>query len=201
MKRFDKLFVAFKYFLVGRKYYLALKALEFARNYHSGLRKDGNTPAFEHQLEIAMYLSTLQNLPNEEVVYAVALLHDVMEDFEISKEEMEQRFGKEVTDSVWLLTKKYKGNKKDTDQYFNDIAKNPIAALVKGADRIHNVQSMLNVFSKEKQEKYLEEVETYFLPMIKKAKYAFPEHSGAYFNIQHMLKSQTELFRAILKKS
>ena len=201
MKRFDKLFVAFKYFLMGRKYFLALKALEFARNHHCGLRKDGNTPEFQHQLEIAMYLSTLPNLPQEEVVYTVAILHDVMEDYEVSPEEMEKRFGKEVMDTVWLLTKKYKGNKKDEKQYFKDISENAIAALVKGADRIHNVQSMLNVFSKEKQAKYLEEVEQNFLPMIKQAKYRFPEHSGAFFNIQHMLKSQVDLFRAILKKN
>lgn len=201
MSRFEKLFVAFKYFLVGRKYYLALRALEFARTYHTGLRKNGETPEFQHQLEIAMYLSTLPNLPQEEIVYTVAILHDILEDYPVSKEEMTQKFGKEVLDIVWILTKKYQGSKKDEKQYFKDISENSIAALVKGADRIHNVQSMLNVFSKEKQAKYLEEVEQNFLPMIKQAKYRFPEHSGAFFNIQHMLKSQVDLFRAILKKS
>jgi len=30
--------------------------MEFARSYHAGLRKDGITPEFEHQLSIALYV-------------------------------------------------------------------------------------------------------------------------------------------------
>jgi (p)ppGpp synthase/HD superfamily hydrolase len=200
MDKFNKLFVSLKYFLYGRNYFLALKALEFARKYHQGVRKDGVTKEFQHQLEIALYCTTLSALPDEEKVLATALLHDVVEDYNVPREEIKLLFGEQIEEAVWILTKEFKGVKKSYDSYFNDISNNPIAAIVKGADRIHNVQTMLGVFSKEKQERYLEEVETYFLPMIKQAKYNFPEHSAAFFNIQHMLKSQVQLFKAILKK-
>jgi (p)ppGpp synthase/HD superfamily hydrolase len=200
MKKFDKLFTALKYYLIGKNYYKALKALQFAREHHSGFRKDGSTPEFHHQLAICMYLMTLKNVENEETVLITALLHDTIEDSHVSPEEMEEKFGKEVAQCVWLLTKQYKNEKKNTEAYFSDISKNAVASLVKGADRIHNVQTMINVFSKEKQIAYLKEVETYFLPMIKKAKYSFPEQGAAYYNIQHMLESQIQLFNAIHKK-
>lgn len=197
MKHFEKLFTALKYYLIGKNYYNALKALQFARTHHCGFRKDGSTPEFQHQLEICMYLMTLKDLENEETVLTTALLHDSIEDYEISIEEIETKFGKEVTKCVWLLTKQYKNQKKNMDLYFEEISKNPIASLVKGADRIHNVQSMIGVFSKEKQIKYIDEVEKCFLPMIKKAKSNFPSQGAAYFNIQHMLISQVHLVRAI----
>jgi len=58
---------------------------------------------------------------------------------------------------------------------------------------------MIGVFSKEKQKSYMKDVEDYFLPMIKKASYNFPNQTSAYFNIKHLLKSQLELIGASLK--
>jgi (p)ppGpp synthase/HD superfamily hydrolase len=193
MEKYNKLFVALKYYLYGRNYYTALKALEFARRYHTGTRKDGTTPAFLHQIEIALYITTLKDLKDEALSLTAALLHDVMEDYNISFQEMEGVFGKEITSIVWLLTKKHQGT-------VTELAKDPIASVVKGADRIHNIQTMIGVFSLEKQKKYAEEVQTRFLPMIKEAKRNFPEQSAAYFNIEHMLKSQLALITATHRK-
>ncbi len=199
-KNFDKLFISLKFYLLGRRYFTALKALDFARLKHSGLRKDGVTPEFQHQIEIALYLSTLRDVSHEESLLTVSLLHDVMEDFNISKDEMEARFGAELTKTVWLLTKKFNGIKKDYPSYFDAIGSDAIASLVKGADRINNVQTMVGVFSEEKQKEYIHEVETYFLPMLKRAKYNFPEQTAAYYNIIHILKSQVQLVKAIHAK-
>lgn len=38
--------------LVGAKYHRALKAMNFARQYHKGIRKDGVTPEFDHYPEM-----------------------------------------------------------------------------------------------------------------------------------------------------
>lgn len=200
MTSFNKLFISLKYYMLGRRYYVALKALDFARLKHYGTRKDGVTPEFQHQVEITLFLSTLKDVQNEEEVLAAALLHDVMEDYDISVHEMQGKFGKKLTDIVWLLTKKYQGKKKNLSEYFDLISSDPVASLVKGADRINNVQTMVGVFSKDKQQSYVLEVEQYFLPMIKRAKYQFPEQSAAYFNISHMLKSQVALVKAIHNK-
>lgn len=200
MNRFEKLFTALKYYLIGRDFVKAQKALQFARSYHTGKRKDKVTAEFQHQLEICMYLTTLKINPlMEEELLMVALLHDIMEDYGISMEEMEQKFGKSVTRRVWLLTKKYKGViTKPLELYFKDIADDEITSLAKGADRIHNLQTMIDVFSDEKQLSYVEEVEKYFLPMIKQAKYNFPEQGAAYFNIQLMLQNQIQLVKKSL---
>ena len=193
---FNKQFISLKFYLLGKRYFQALKALDFAKSYHTGKRLD-NAPEFQHQVQIALYLITLKDIANEELVLTVALLHDVMEDYDISREEMESRFGKVTADKVWLLTKFYKGEKKDLKKYFAAIALDPEASLAKGADRINNIQSMQGAFNFEKQKSYTAEVLERFLPMLKEAKYHFPEQSAAYFNIIHMLKSQVELLNAL----
>jgi (p)ppGpp synthase/HD superfamily hydrolase len=200
MPNYDKLFVSLKYYLLGKGYYNALKALDFARSHHTGLRKDKVTPEFQHQIEICLYILTLKNVNNEELVITASLLHDVQEDYGVTPAELESKFGKRVSEVVWLLTKKYQGKMKDPDFYFDEISKDPVASIVKGSDRIHNVQSMVGVFTKEKQQKYLTEVEKKFLPMIKRAKYNFPEQTEAYFNIMHMLKSQINLIQSSLQE-
>ena len=68
-------------------------------------------------------------------------------------------------------------------------------------DRINNIQSMTGVFSNEKQRKYIDEVNTHFIPMIKKSQNTFPEQTGAYFNGLYFLRSQIELIEATLEVS
>lgn len=196
-KDFDKLFTALKYYLLGKGYFIALKALDFAKHYHNGFRKDGVTPELQHQIEICLYITTLPDIQDEETALAAALLHDVMEDFDIEESVMVNKFGIEITREVRLLSKKYKGIKKSPEYYFHDIAASSVSSIVKGSDRIHNIQSMVGVFTFEKQRKYIDEVEQYFIPMLKDAKYNFPEQSKAYFNIIHMLRNQLELIKAL----
>ena len=73
-----------------------------------------------------------------------------------------------------------------------------IASITKLADRSHNLQTMPGVFTSEKQHAYLEEVETWFLPLGKTARRAFPRQFGAYENLKILLKCQCELINAIL---
>jgi hypothetical protein len=195
--RYDKLTGALAEYMSARGYARALAALEFARGYHRGRRKDGVTPEFQHQIEIALYLTTLKDLPDEEQTLTVALLHDVIEDYDvIDRAELARLFGADVERRVWLLTKTYRGEKKDPAAYFDAISRDPIASLVKGADRVHNLQSMVGVFTAEKQREYADEAERWFLPMLKDAERRFPEHVAAYRNIRHMIKSQLALIRA-----
>jgi nucleoside 2-deoxyribosyltransferase len=194
--RYEKLTGALAHYMTARGYARALAALDFARGCHRGRRKDGVTPELQHQVEIALYLTTLKDLPEEEQALTVALLHDVVEDYDIAPEEIERRFGADVARRVWLLTKTYRGEKKDPAAYFDAISRDPIASLVKGADRVHNLQSMVGVFPLDKQREYADEAERLFLPMLKDAERRFPHHGAAYRNIRHMIKSQLTLIRA-----
>lgn len=78
----------------GRGYHRGLKALSFAELYHTGTRKDGYTPEFHHQIIICFTIINLRGIEAiEEECLVCALLHDVMEDYDISFDEMANKFG------------------------------------------------------------------------------------------------------------
>lgn len=192
--RYEKLGVSLRYFLLGRGYYEAARALEFGAKYHTGTRKDGITPEFQHQIEICHYVRTLlPSLQYPEETLIAAILHDTDEDYPECRHELQREFTERTVTSVLLLNK----HGKTKDHYFNTIAEDPIASIVKGADRTHNLQSMIGVFTAEKQIKYVEEVETYFLPMLKNARRKFPQQEPAYENVKHLLNTQIELIREL----
>ena len=198
MDVFQKKHILMRGWLLGRGYYLASTAMDFAGGFHKHTRKAGVTPEFAHQIQIAHYTRTLSaSLMDPERVLAAAFLHDVCEDYDVGFEEIEERFGKAIRQPVQLLTKKYRGTQVPPEVYFGRMAEDPVASVVKGIDRTHNVQTMVDVFSLEKQKAYLDEMETYFLPMLKTSRRLFPSQEPAYENIKHMLSSQAELIRAI----
>lgn len=194
----QKLFISMRYFLMGRKHTNALKALEYASHFHTGLRKDKVTPEFQHQLEIGHYLRTFEpSLSFPEETLTTIFLHDVCEDADIGFVEIDSRFGSVVGKAVRLLTKTHRGQKKDIASYFDELAENPISSVVKGGDRIHNIQSMVGVFSVDKQRSYIEETETYIIPALKKARRLFPEQENVYENVKYMLRSQISLIKRV----
>ncbi|HVI40100.1 MAG TPA: HD domain-containing protein [Anaerovoracaceae bacterium] len=198
----EKLYVSMRYWLLGAKMHRALSALEFGAMFHTGVRKDGVTPEYKHQLSIGQYIRTFVNhLDHPEETLAAAFLHDVCEDYDVGFEEIETKFGIEVGRAVRLLSKEHRGDKTPLEVYYKEIGKNRIAAVVKGADRVNNIQTMVGVFSLEKQKKYIEETESLVLPMLKIARRNFPTQESAYENMKFVLRSQLELIQAIHKAS
>lgn len=189
--------VAVRYWLQGRNYHKALEAMEYAGSFHVGTRKDGITPEFHHQISIVMYLRTLPPLLYPEESIIVAFLHDVVEDYAASMMEIGDRFGERVHRAVSRLSKNENGIKKSLPDLFHLVAEDPVASIVKAADRIHNQQT-LGSFSPEKQEKYILETREYILPMVKKARRLFPQQEPAYMNAKHYLFSQIQLLEAAL---
>lgn len=197
---FSKLYIALKFRLKGMGYYKAMNALELAKNIHDGLRKDGKTPEFQHQLEIALYIMTLKDVQDLEGAIIAALLHDTDEDYphELSRDDLFQ-FEAERAEAIMRLNKH---RSKTLPEYFDVLAGDLIASLVKGVDRVNNFQSMnRGKFTLAKQAKYAEEIIIYFLPMLKKARKNFPQQMDAYYNIENMLKSQYELIQLFLNAS
>lgn len=190
MDKFSKLYIALKFRLKGMGFYQAMKALEFAKDIHVGLRKDGETPEFQHQLEIAHYILTLKDIEDLEGAIIVALLHDTDEDYPFNIQKLES-FGDDRADAIRLLNKHRAPSLED---YFYGLSTNVLAAIVKGADRINNFQSMnRGNFTIEKQQRYADEVVSFFLPMLKTARKAFPRQMDTFYNIEFILKSQHEL--------
>jgi (p)ppGpp synthase/HD superfamily hydrolase len=199
MDYLQKRLIVLRSWLSAMEYYGALKALEFAMAYHTGTRKDGITPEFAHQILIAMYLKTLsKNLLFPEETFITIFCHDVVEDYDVSLKLITEKFGKRSARSIEVISKKIGGMDKSPEYYYEEIATDAISSVSKGGDRIHNIQSMPKVFTKQKQEEYISETETLVLPMIKTAKRNFPEQEPVYENIKLVLISQIELIKLML---
>ncbi|MBY3432936.1 HD domain-containing protein [Rhizobium laguerreae] len=187
-------------FLQGKDYHLALAAMEFAMSCHTGTRKDGVSPEFSHQMFIALYvLSITPLLLYPEETLAAVFLHDVCEDYPVTYEEIERLFGKRVREAVELLTKKKDGVRIPDDVYYERMALNEIASIVKGVDRAHNIHSMHSAdWSIDKQQAYLDFVFDYVLPMLKKARKKFTRQRLAYENIKSVLLMQARPIQLLL---
>lgn len=195
---YEKLRVSTRHWMLGRGYYMALKAMEFAGQYHTGTRRDGS-PEFSHQVWQAHYVRTLSsNLLYPEETLATVFLHDVVEDYGVRLDEIHSRFGSLVTPSVDRMSKEVHGAKKSDEVYFAELALDPISSVAKGVDRIHNHQSMPGAMSDAKQLSYMAETDDGIMPMLRAARRRFPEQDLAYENIKHTLVVQMEIFRSKL---
>lgn len=203
MNKFDKRKLVIRQQLIGAQMFDALVAMEFADKYHTGTRKDGVSPEFDHQVCIALYAMTLPYIRYKEEVMATIWLHDVREDYHVPHQDILNLFtdrdkAHRIGNAVDAMTKEVNGVRRDEQALFDTMANDPIASIAKGCDRIHNIQSMVSVFTPEKQRKYIDEVQRLFFPMLKKARRLFPYQVTAYENIKFVLNSQIELISAAL---
>lgn len=191
--------IALRYWLQGREWYRALEALEYAREHHQGFRKDGTTPEVVHPISVALYVRSLHpHLDHPEEAVVAALLHDVREDYGVAPEEVEVRFGSLVAVAVDALTKTFRGTDRAPAAVFDAIAADPIASVVKAADRINNQHTMVGVFTTDKIAGYIAETDEWILPMLKAARRRFPAQELAYENAKLVLDSQLRLLRALV---
>lgn len=190
--------IALRYWMLGRRYLDASRAMEQAETLHPGFRKDGVTPEFSHQIWIANYLRTLP-VPETvmETLLIAAFFHDAAEDCDFPFEEIERNYNVDAARIVRAMTKIYRGVKVPEATYFLGLERDPLAALAKGVDRLHNLSSMVGVFTRAKQEGYVVESETWHLPMIKRAQRRGPELEAAFENVKQNLRSRISLIRAI----
>lgn len=212
LNTFNKLFVSLRYYLLGAakfdaSYKKTLEMLEYAKDIHVGTRKDKVTPEFQHQLEIAHYVRTLSpSLKNPALTIGLGLGHDLLEDYSdkfpfVTYEQIVTRFGTQYADEMMLISKEYKGKKITTEEYYANMAKSQYCTIAKGADRINNQGSMGGVFNPAKQMGYVDETETFILPMLKNARRTFFEQESAYENIKFVLKSQITFVKAAHRNS
>jgi (p)ppGpp synthase/HD superfamily hydrolase len=193
-ENYEKMRIALRYWLIGKQYYKAVEAMDFAEKYHNGKRKDGS-PEFSHQVSQASLARTLINsIVFKEELFIVIFLHDICEDKGISYEEIESRYGKRVADAVKLMSKVYRDVKTPNDIYYTNLASCEIASVAKGFDRIHNLLSMLDAFKPEKQVSYIQETKDFTVPMLKQARRNFPHLESVYENIKFIMMNQVQLY-------
>ena len=97
---------------------LIRKVYNYAKAHHEGqLRKSGE-PYIIHPVQVAYILSTLGL---DDSTICAALLHDVVEDTDITKQDLENEFGKEIADMVVDAAAKVVGsNSADTNAALYD---------------------------------------------------------------------------------
>ena len=153
------------------------KAYEIARTAHEGqLRKSGE-PYIIHPLYVAIILAGLE-LDKETI--AAGILHDVVEDTVLTREQIAQEFGNDVAllvDGVTKLKKlKLSGDYVDRSQTQQDMqarnlrkmflamAKDIRVILIKLADRLHNMRT-LQFMPPEKQQRIAQETLDIYSPI------------------------------------
>ena len=145
------------------------RAFELAFQKHKDqLRKSGE-PYIIHPIEVAYILAKWQTGPR---TIASGLLHDIIEDTEITKEEIAELFDDEIAeivDGVTKLTKlKYKSKEKQQAENHRKMllamSKDIRVILVKLADRLHNIRT-LKFLPPEKQCSIAHETMEIYVPI------------------------------------
>ena len=141
------------------------KALSFATEKHKGQKRIGGNDYITHPIAVC---EKVKNLGYGEDYQITALFHDLLEDTNATEKEILSYGNDEVLNAVKLLTKQ-KGY--DMQEYIDAIKRNKIALVVKGADRLHNLECALITNVEFKRKYILETVDWYldFSPEIKKA--------------------------------
>lgn len=125
---------------------LTKKALRISFEAHKNQFDKSGTPYVYHPYEVASGLDT------EEAV-CVALLHDVVEDTDMTFDDLAREgFGENIIDALKLLT-----HDEGTPyfEYVKAIKQNPLAAVVKLADLKHNsTRSRMNVITDWDEKRY-----------------------------------------------
>jgi GTP pyrophosphokinase len=129
------------------------KAYEWADAAHYGTRRASGEPFIEHSLETAQ---TVAELGLDTATVAASLLHDVIEDTSITREELEEEFGAEVASLVDGVTKlkqidelgqtgpgKFPSERAESlRKMFLAMADDVRVVMIKLADRLHNMRTL-----------------------------------------------------------
>lgn len=206
---------------------LICRAFEFAYQLHQGQYRKSGEPYICHPVAVA---GLLRDLGGSGAMIAAGFLHDVVEDTDVTLDELEQRFGSEVRQLVEGVTKlsKFNFSSKTESQaenfrrMFLAMAQDIRVIVVKLADRLHNMRTLEHL-ADEKRRRIAQETRDIFAPLANRLgigrfkweledlafKYLEPE---AYRQIQQLVAEKradrearlakvTEILRAGLEQS
>ncbi|MCC6317747.1 MAG: bifunctional (p)ppGpp synthetase/guanosine-3',5'-bis(diphosphate) 3'-pyrophosphohydrolase [Gemmatimonadaceae bacterium] len=145
------------------------RAYEFSVRAHAGQFRKNGDPFVTHCVEVAKILADLQL---DSATVASGLIHDVIEDTEVTREQLEQVFGKEIAQIVDGLTKigHLPMNSTENRQVENyrkllvSIAKDARVIIIKLADRLHNMRT-LDWLPENKRERIAQETMDLYAPL------------------------------------
>lgn len=122
------------------------KAFDFAQKAHEGQKRASGEPYFNHVFEVSKILAEY-GMDTKTVI--AGLLHDTIEDTQVTEEELEKEFGEDVLFLVNGVSKlgkvKYRGEERHVEslrKFFVAMAEDARVIIIKLADRLHNIRTL-----------------------------------------------------------
>ena len=145
------------------------KAYEFGNRYHEGQKRLSGEPYFNHCIEVA---ETLASWNMDYTTIMAGLLHDVVEDTNITVKDLEREFDKDLANLVDGLTKisgiEFSTRKEKQAGNFMkmllSVAKDIRVIIIKFADRMHNMRT-IEYLPKLKQHRIAIETRDVYSPL------------------------------------
>lgn len=149
-----------------------IDAFDFAEIAHKGQKRKSGHDFIIHPVEVATHLARLELDPT---VIISGLLHDVIEDTHFNVNDIEKKFGNDVSSIVNSLTKLTADentlienlDQKNMRRFLVSVAKDVRVMIIKLADRLHNVET-LNYLDTEKRKKIAKETLSIHAPLAQK---------------------------------
>lgn len=148
---------------------IIMKAYDYANNLHSGQMRQSGEPYVIHPLNVAYILADMH--ADRDTICA-GLLHDTLEDTNITKEKIAHDFNKDVANLVDGVTKisklnfstKADQNMANTRKIITGLTNDARIIIIKLADRLHNMRT-LEFKSEFKQKENAMETMDIFVPL------------------------------------
>ena len=142
------------------------KAYNLSKNQHEGQFRSSGEPYFIHPMAVA---NILADLSMDDATIIAGLLHDVLEDTDITDDELKDLFGEEITKLVDGVTKlkkisyksKHENQAENLRKMVLAMSKDIRVVIVKLADRLHNMRTLEYMNRNKQIEKATETLEIY----------------------------------------
>ena len=165
----DELFNELKSRYAGGDLVKITSAYEMAANGHIAQKRMSGEPYIIHPISVAIYLSDL-SMDIETVV--AALLHDLIEDTDITYDDIKSSFGSDVANIVEGVTKLDRIRYNTKEEAKADAIRKMVVAMSKDirvlilklADRLHNIETLEHLHD-WKQEKIANETLYVYAPL------------------------------------
>ena len=163
---FDKLYEKIKTMYRDDELETVKRAYDMAKEHHKNQLRQSGEPYIIHPIAVA---SILADLGMDSQSVAAALLHDTVEDTDVTKADIEREFGDEIAQLVDGVTKLAKvPTETKAEAQAENIRKMLLAMsndirviIIKLADRLHNMRTIGYVREEKRRETALETLEIY----------------------------------------
>jgi len=215
MIRFDDILEKISSLYSEKEITLLKKAYVFSAQAHKGQIRHSGEPYLSHPLEVT---NMLADMKLDATTLTAGLLHDVLEDTEVTAPELQQAFGREISHLVEGVTKISRVQETSPETRQAESIRKIILAMtddlrvifIKLADRIHNLKT-LRFLSEDKQKQIAQETLEIYAPIANRLgmgrikaeledlsfRYVNPED---YFKILALIEPQRKTAERELKK-